>query len=82
MFIMFNLAEFLTPEQYKDEVQKRKEYVALKEYLTLTREELIGCPACYLPPAPPPKSVVSDASTPKPVAADVAAPKAVVATAR
>ena len=43
MFIVFNLAEFLTPEQYKEEVRKRK------EYLELTGEENIGCPACYLP---------------------------------
>jgi hypothetical protein len=43
MLIMFNHAEFLTDEQYKDEVAKRKEFVAL------TNEELIGCPACYLP---------------------------------
>ena len=43
MFIVFNLAEFLTDEQYVEEVRKRK------EFLKLTGEENIGCPACYLP---------------------------------
>ena len=43
MFIVFNLAEFLTDEQYVAEVTKRK------EFLKLTGEENIGCPACYLP---------------------------------
>jgi hypothetical protein len=47
MFIVFNLAEFLTDDQYLAEVQKRK------EYLKLTGEEAIGCPSCFLPePAP------------------------------
>src|ERR1700722_8417906 len=45
MFIVFNLAEFLTDDQYAAEVQKRKEFLAL------THEDPIGCPACYLPPA-------------------------------
>ena len=50
MFIVFNLAEFLTDEQYVAEVTKRK------EFLKLTGEENIGCPACYLPtPDPAPK---------------------------
>jgi hypothetical protein len=74
MFIMFNLAQFLTPEQYRNEVQKRKEYIAFKDYLTLTSEEMIGCPACYLPAAPAPKGVV--AATP-----ENAAPKATVVAA-
>jgi hypothetical protein len=43
MFIVFNLAEFLTDEEYLEEVRKRK------EFLRLTGEEQIGCPACYLP---------------------------------
>ena len=43
MFIVFNLAQFLTDEQYLQEVRKRKEFIKL------TGEELIGCPACYLP---------------------------------
>jgi hypothetical protein len=45
MLIVFNLAQFLTNEQYKEEIQKRKEFLAL------THEENIGCPACYLPAA-------------------------------
>jgi hypothetical protein len=49
MLIMFNHAEFLTDEQYKDEVAKRKEFLAL------THEENIGCPACYLPMPKPAK---------------------------
>ena len=52
MFIVFNMAEFLTDEQYKDEVAKRKEFLAL------THEENIGCPACDLPaPKPAAKEV-------------------------
>ena len=43
MFIVFNQAEFLTDEQYMEEVAKRK------EFLLLTQEENIGCPACSLP---------------------------------
>jgi hypothetical protein len=68
MFIMFNLAEFLSPEQYKEEVKKRKEFLAL------TDEENIGCPACYLPEAPAPKAKSASAEPP-------AAPKAGVETA-
>jgi hypothetical protein len=48
MFIMFNLAEFLSDEDYAKEVQKRKEFLAL------THQKPIGCPACYLPPAKKP----------------------------
>jgi len=55
MLIMFNHAEFLTDEEYKDEVAKRKEFLAL------TQEELIGCPACYLPVPKPGKSTTSTA---------------------
>ena len=40
MFIVFNLAESLTDEQYVEEVTKRK------EFLKLTGEENIGCPDC------------------------------------
>jgi hypothetical protein len=47
MFIVFNHAQFLTDEQYSEEVEKRKEYLAR------THEDNIGCPACYLPPAKP-----------------------------
>jgi hypothetical protein len=43
MFIVFNQAEFLTDEQYQLEVAKRKEFLAL------TGEENVGCPACFLP---------------------------------
>jgi len=55
MFIVFNQAEFLTDEQYKEEVAKRKEFLAL------TGEENIGCPACFLPepkprPTPAPRA--------------------------
>jgi hypothetical protein len=52
MFIVFNLAEFLTDEEYVEEVKKRQ------EYMKLTGEDMIGCPACYLPlpdPSPKPK---------------------------
>ena len=48
MFIVFDQAEFLTDEQYLQEVRKRK------EYLKLTGEENIGCPACYLADPRPP----------------------------
>ena len=58
MFIMFNLGEFLSPEQYKEEVKKRKEFLAL------TNEENIGCPACYLPEAPAPKGKSASAEPP------------------
>ena len=58
MFIMFNLGEFLTPEQYKEEVRKRKEFLAL------TNEENIGCPACYLPEAPDAKAKSAAAEPP------------------
>jgi len=67
MFIMFNFAEFLTDEQYKEEVAKRKEFLAL------TNEENIACPACYLP-EPKPKPV--NASAPKPEAIPGAKPEA------
>jgi hypothetical protein len=43
MFITFNEAVFLTDQQYREEVKKRK------EYLERTGDENIGCPACYLP---------------------------------
>jgi hypothetical protein len=49
MFIMFNFAEFLTDQEYQEEVAKRKEFLAL------TGEESIGCPACYLPAPKPAK---------------------------
>jgi hypothetical protein len=52
MFIVFNLAQFLTDEQYKDEVAKRK------EFLTMSHEENIGCPACWLA-TPKAKDVVA-----------------------
>jgi hypothetical protein len=60
MFIMFNFAEFLTDEQYQEEIAKRKEFLAL------TQEENIGCPACYLPE---PKPRNANAATPGPAAA-------------
>ena len=42
MFIVFNQAIFLTPEQYKEEIAKRE------AYLRMTGEEIIACPACSL----------------------------------
>ena len=66
MFIVFNQAEFLTDDQYSEEVQKRKEFLAL------TKEENIGCPACYLPPAPKrqaPRAAVDGAPDPSVVVA-------------
>ena len=67
MFIVFNLAEFLTDEEYVEEVKKRK------EYMKLSGEDMIGCPACYLPlpdptprPAPGPRN--STSSSPSPAA--------------
>ena len=60
MFIVFNLAEFLTDEQYAQEVQKRKEFLAL------THEDPIGCPACYLPPPRKTARPASAESAPKP----------------
>jgi hypothetical protein len=82
MFIMFNLAEFLSDEDYAKEVQKRKEFLAL------THQSPIGCPACYLPPAkkPAPKAdaqaapanpAPKDATTPADAAPKDAAPKTV-----
>jgi len=63
MFIMFNHAEFLTDEQYKDEVAKRKEFTAM------TNEELIGCPACYLAvPKPASKSAPAASNGTRPAA--------------
>jgi hypothetical protein len=51
MFIVFNLAEFLTDDEYVAEVKKRQ------EFMKLTGEDMIGCPACYLPlPDPAPKA--------------------------
>ncbi len=65
MFIVFNQAEFLTDEQYKEEVAKRKEFLAL------TNEENIGCPACFLPepkprPAPAPAPRAPEAASTAP----------------
>jgi len=63
MFIVFNLAEFLTDEQYAADVQKRKEFLAL------THDDPIGCPACYLPPAKKPAAKPTNAeAAPKPAA--------------
>ena len=64
MFIMFNFAQFLTDEQYKEEVAKRKEFLAL------TGEETIACPGCYLP-VPKPRPANAGA---QPAAAPAAAP--------
>jgi len=61
MFIMFNFAEFLTDEQYQEEIAKRKEFLAL------TGEENIGCPACYLQ-EPKPRNANANAATPAPAA--------------
>jgi len=64
MFIVFNLAEFLTDEEYIEEVKQRK------EFMKITGEEMIGCPACYLPlpdPAPKPKPA-APAASPSPTA--------------
>jgi hypothetical protein len=44
MFIVFNQAEFLTDEEYVEEIKKRKEFMAANPEV-----EMIGCPACYLP---------------------------------
>ena len=44
MFIVFNLAEYLTDEEYVEEIKKRKEFMAANPDV-----EMIGCPACYLP---------------------------------
>jgi len=67
MFVLFNLAEYLTEEQYQQEVAKRK------EHLQLTKEENIGCPACYLPaPKPPAAKDVSAVVAPKAAATGVA----------
>ena len=57
MFIVFNLAEFLTDEQYLAEVRKRKEYIKLNQ------EDMIGCPACYLPE---PRTPNAQTGTPAP----------------
>jgi hypothetical protein len=52
MFIVFNLAQFLTDEEYVGEVAKRKDLLAKHP-----ETENIGCPACYLPlPKQPPVS--------------------------
>jgi hypothetical protein len=51
MFIVFNLAEFLTDEEYVEEVKKRKEFIKANPQI-----EHLACPACYLPtPDPAPK---------------------------
>jgi hypothetical protein len=51
MFIVFNQAEFLTDEEYIEEVKKRKEFMKANPGV-----EMLGCPACYLPiPDPAPK---------------------------
>lgn len=63
MFIVFNLAEFLTDEEYIEEVKKRK------EFMKLSGEEMIGCPACYLPvPDPAPKPATPASTSPSPSA--------------
>jgi len=43
MFIVFNLAQFLTDEEYVEEIAKRKEFLSKNPDV-----ENIGCPACYL----------------------------------
>jgi len=57
MFIVFNLAQFLTDEQYVSEVGRRKEFLAQHPEV-----ENIGCPACYLP-LPKPPQVASTGSS-------------------
>ena len=73
MFIVFNQAEFLTDEQYMEEVAKRK------EFLLLTQEENIGCPACSLP-EPKPRNAAAPApgapAAATPATAPVQAPAA------
>jgi hypothetical protein len=55
MFIVFNLAEFLSDEEYVEEVKKRKEFIKANPQI-----EHLGCPACYLPtPDPAPKKPVN-----------------------
>jgi hypothetical protein len=83
MFIMFNFAEFLTDEQYKEEIAKRKEFLAL------TGEENVACLACYLPvPKPRPANAAAPAAAPAatpaataPAAAPAATPAAQAAPA-
>jgi len=59
MFIVFNLAEFLTDEEYVEEVKKRKEFMKANPGV-----EMIGCPACFLPtPDPEPKKPASTNQT-------------------
>ena len=45
MLIMFNHAEFLTDEQYKDEVAKRKEFLALTQEETHRLPGVLPCGA-------------------------------------
>ena len=70
MFIMFNLAEFLSDEDYAKEVQMRKEFLAL------THQNPIGCIACYLPPAKKPAPKTDAKAAPKDGAAPATAPAA------
>ena len=59
MFIVFNQAEFLTDEEYIEEVKKRKEIMKANPGV-----EMLGCPACYLPlPDPTPKKPESSNQT-------------------
>jgi hypothetical protein len=53
MFTIFNFAVVLTDEEYKQELAKRREYLAI------THDEPTGCPDCYVKPksAPAPKKV-------------------------
>jgi len=64
MFIVFNQAEFLTDEQYRDQVAQRQEFLAQHPEV-----ENIGCLACYLP-LPPKQDVAATApaATPAPTA--------------
>ena len=43
MFIVFEQGIMLTPEQYREEVAKRREYFAK------SGDPIIGCPACFQP---------------------------------
>jgi hypothetical protein len=63
MLIVFNLAQFLSDEEYTAEIAKRKEFLASHPDV-----ENIGCPACYLPLPKQPQVTGGPQAAPQPPA--------------